>query len=79
MAMVNLLGELKERGTLDPDRRARQPLCDYAAQCAFAAFLRLLLTGGMSTTRESAETANTTVNAHKRCRAARRPIRSAGR
>jgi hypothetical protein len=47
-------------------------LCEFAAQCAFTAFLRDLRIPPhrrVSTTRETAETANTTVNAHKRCRA----------
>jgi hypothetical protein len=45
MAMVNLVGGLKERGTLDPYRRAGQSLCEYAALCAFPVLLRVLLTG----------------------------------
>jgi crotonobetainyl-CoA:carnitine CoA-transferase CaiB-like acyl-CoA transferase len=46
-------------------------LCVYAAQCAYAAFFRVLLIDAVSTTRETAETPTTAVNAHKRCRAGR--------
>jgi hypothetical protein len=72
MAMVNLVGGLKETDALRQGCRAGNPCANTPRNARlqpFCAFCPTGRSGASSTTRKTTEKANTAVNAHKRCRA----------